>query len=157
MLAAIGSPAEWGAVATAKLFWDDTNGRLGIGGTPGYRLDVIDTAAANGAAKRMFRLTVGADATLGPVQFLFDAYPSATGSQRYGAISVGDSAAWRNLALCPSGGNVGIGTTSPGTKLSVVGIPRYDGGNVAAKAAGLVAGDLYYILNGADAWLGVVV
>ena len=31
MIAAMGSPAEWGAIATSKLFWDDVNGGLGIG------------------------------------------------------------------------------------------------------------------------------
>jgi len=31
MIAAMGSPAEWGAVDTAKLYWDNTNFRLGIG------------------------------------------------------------------------------------------------------------------------------
>jgi len=31
MLAAIGSPAEWGAVSIDKLFWDEENGCLGIG------------------------------------------------------------------------------------------------------------------------------
>ena len=42
MIAAIGSPtAEWGAVATTKLYWDDVNGRWGIGtNTPGSILDV---------------------------------------------------------------------------------------------------------------------
>ena len=30
MIAAMGSPAEWGAIPTSKLFWDDTKG-LSIG------------------------------------------------------------------------------------------------------------------------------
>ncbi len=40
MLAAFGSPAEWGAVSTAKLYWDDANSRLGIAVTPTCTLDV---------------------------------------------------------------------------------------------------------------------
>jgi len=40
-------------------------------------------------------------------------------------------------------GNVGIGTTTPGSKLSIVGLPAY-ANNAAALAGGLVAGDLYY-------------
>ena len=39
-------------------------------------------------------------------------------------------------------GNVGIGTTNPNSKLSIVGLSEYDD-NAAALAAGLVAGDLY--------------
>lgn len=40
-------------------------------------------------------------------------------------------------------GNVGIGTTTPGSKLSIVGLPAY-ANNAAALTGGLVAGDLYY-------------
>ena len=39
-------------------------------------------------------------------------------------------------------GNVGIGTTTPGSKLSIVGLSEY-ANNTAALAASLVAGDLY--------------
>jgi len=38
MIAAIAS--EWGAIDTAKLYWDNTNGRLGIGVTPSYTFHV---------------------------------------------------------------------------------------------------------------------
>ncbi len=40
------------------------------------------------------------------------------------------------------GGNIGIGTNSPGSKLSIVGLIEYTN-NATAKTAGLVAGDLY--------------
>ncbi len=40
-------------------------------------------------------------------------------------------------------GNLGIGKTSPGSKLSVVGLPAY-ANNAAALAGGLTAGDFYY-------------
>ena len=47
MIAAMGSPAEWGAVATTKLYWDDANGRLGIGTTaPVAGLSVAKTGDA---------------------------------------------------------------------------------------------------------------
>jgi hypothetical protein len=39
-------------------------------------------------------------------------------------------------------GNVGIGTTNPKSKLSIVGLSEYND-NAAALSAGLVAGDLY--------------
>ena len=32
MIAAVGSPAEWGPVSTSKIYWDDVNGSLGVEG-----------------------------------------------------------------------------------------------------------------------------
>lgn len=61
----------------------------------------------------------GADATLGPMQLVFDVYPSATGGNRYASIAAGDSTAWRNLCLVPTAGFVGIGTTAPNSELHV--------------------------------------
>ena len=52
-----------------------------------------------------------------------------------------------NLVLQPAGGNVGIGTTNPHSKLAVVGLPVY-ANNAAAITGGLAAGDFYR--DGAD-------
>lgn len=46
-------------------------------------------------------------------------------------------------------GNVGIGKTNPGSKLSVVGLPAY-ADNGAALAGGLSAGDFYYTDTGGE-------
>ena len=46
------------------------------------------------------------------------------------------------ISMQPTGGRVGIGTATPGSILSVVGLPAH-ANNAAATGAGLVAGDLY--------------
>ena len=52
-------------------------------------------------------------------------------SNDYGTIwSVKDyNGGWGNVAISPSGGNVGIGTTSPGARLNVVGHSKFNGTN----------------------------
>lgn len=53
----------------------------------------------------------------------------------YGWIqTVAPSVAYRNLALNPSGGNVGIGSVSPGKRLDVQGVVRIAKGSAAAPA-----------------------
>jgi len=48
MIAAMGSPAEWGAVDTAKLYWDNTNFRLGVGAaSPNAMLSVYGSVGAS--------------------------------------------------------------------------------------------------------------
>ena len=53
------------------------------------------------------------------------------------------SASYYSLLLNPSGGNVGIGTTSPTSKLQVVGLPSY-ADNTTALAGGLTVGAFYH-------------
>lgn len=49
----------------------------------------------------------------------FDLKILGTGATPYGVLSVGDSLAYRNLILSPSGGNIGIGTTTTAGLLTV--------------------------------------
>ena len=98
------------------------SGNVGIGTTsPGQKLHVLNAAAVNDALTYPFLVDAGTDATLGPLSFYVTMKPSATGANRYVALSSGDSAACRNLVLNPIAGNVGIGTTGPAQKLSVAG------------------------------------
>lgn len=70
------------------------------------------------------------------------------------AVRIASHLNWTELHLYTGGtpklsidstGNVGIGTTTPNSKLAVTGLPSYVN-NDAAKADGLVAGDFYRLL-----------
>lgn len=133
MLAAIGSPAEWGAVATTKLVWDDTNKRLGIGvQSPGHSLDVETNIRIGGT----HIITSAAN-------FVFDKYNN-TGSFLWRKnATAGDISSYTTL----------MGLSNDGV-LNVQNIPTHET-NAAAKTAGLVAGD-FYQQTYAPGWLCVV-
>lgn len=86
---------------------------------------VANPAYANDTSHNIVAITTGSDGTLGPLQLTMGARPSATGANRYGYVSVGDSQAMRSLILNTNGtgvfGSVGIGTTSPSAMLHVAG------------------------------------
>ena len=109
------------AVDTNTLYVDSTNNRVGIGtvGSSGYLLDVFGTA------------TFGASTTIGDkVHIGSGAVPSgaagiglwATGSNLFSIVGFGDmtiDSRGSFLLINPNGGNVGIGTSSPTTRLEV--------------------------------------
>jgi hypothetical protein len=94
------------------------NGSVGIGVTsPGFKLSVAQD------------MTMGSDVTDGTAQMVIQGSTTSgkklllgydTNNNGFGFIKAGNQGiAWTALALQPNGGNVGIGTTGPGSALDV--------------------------------------
>jgi len=66
-----------------------------------------------------------------------------TASSRYFSIGcVEDGIAWRDIVIAGSGGNVGIGTTSPGAPLTINGTGA-TGGQIQIQRSGTLQGNIY--------------
>ena len=139
----VGQVAFWNGTAligNANLFWDNTNARLGIGtSSPSVALDVTGSARLASAASTTVVIgNVSADGKLrvdGSIRA--DSYRSADGTASSPAFRFTNSAstgmfspASNQLALSTNGterirldaiGNVGIGTSSPSSRLTVAG------------------------------------
>jgi hypothetical protein len=96
-------------------------GNVGIGTTsPAVLADVRTTTAKATTAALQYLLQAGSsDAS--PLVVRTGIRTHATAGSRYGAIEVDDAGTKRNLALQPSGGNIGIGNSSPTTVLDISG------------------------------------
>ena len=142
--------------SNANLYWDDTNGRLGIGtaspSTPLY----INASAHNGTALIVDRYSSGGVASIqaGPSnEYLMLEGQGTTGKVGINFYSSG------HVLLAQGGGNVGIGTTSPSTKLHVNGTVRFQGLGTGTQTTGLmidasgnVSGRTLNIANWDDAY-----
>ena len=114
----------------ANLFWDDTNNRLGIGTTaPANRLTVLNSTAPaaaiiGGGTSTPSWMGIG---TLdsGTVPFI----------QGYNNLQTLTT----NISINPSGGNVGIGITTPEVKLDV-----YGSGTVQSRVRSASGGDIRF-------------
>ena len=140
----------------ANLFWDDTNNRLGIGTTtPGRAIAVKGGGIAFDDANTVSRSLHWGDGTVYPVLVQGDA---ASGFLTFQTNTAGNAATER--MRIDSAGNVGIGLTTPATKLDVAGTiwARAD----ASSAIGMDivgrpadnAGVLRFINNAANTILG---
>lgn len=110
---------------TGQLFWDKTNNRLGIGtSNPSYRLHIggetaqfptsLFIAATGHATSR--RAAIGLD------NWLILQDPNGSGTKDF---SIWDSDDGATRLLISASGNVGIGTTSSLSKLSLGGVSDY--------------------------------
>jgi hypothetical protein len=75
-----------------------------------------------------------------------DALPA---TNMFGISTKSNAAVWEARFVINQNGNVGIGTTTPTTKLQIVGLPTYDN-NTAAKNGGLTVGAFYRCPTVAD-------
>ncbi len=138
--------------SSSPYFIVGSTGNVGVGTTtPGAKLDVISTAGYTGSGGEptypgVIRINSaqGTESQVGGLEFK----ASVSGGGYGGRISMVDlgtgevpmyfqtranSATWTNRMTLLNGGNLGIGTTTPGYKLSVAGSAYFDGGTVIAS------------------------
>ena len=132
-------------------------GKVGIGRTPNYRLDIDAGVIDNGNYDGLRIVDTGWKATSHPMLDFYNSHASFNGSlaRIYGEIgesgensklyfAVADSSkSLQDRMVIDKDGNVGIGTTSPDTKLQVVGTSGFgdDSGNETLISA---TGDLSF-------------
>ncbi len=139
---------QWNGTGTRLSFYDtaataermviDASGNLGLGVTPSYQFDLLTpTSATDRQAVRInYGTTVGR-----AVYFGIDA--AVTGTTYIQSATPSSVSSGTDLALNPKGGNVGVGTTSPGSRLHVLG----SSGAVSRTSVGANANQVYHQID----------
>ena len=133
----------------------NTDGTTAESGTV---LDVKGTSSFSVTAQQNIFQIKSNDASTDALKLRFGLQTHATTSSRCASLDVpeysgGSIAAYRHLALQPSGGNVGIGTSSPGYKLDVAGTINTSAGGVYSN--GCVRFGTHTLNSHTNGWLYV--
>ncbi len=135
--------------SNANLFWDNANGRLGIGtSAPTQKLEVAGTTKANhfytgyNWTSKSNGINLGVDGINGGIGFYDGSTPNsasifreATTSNFY--IGVRSGLVLNGITI-NSTGDIGIGTTTPSTKLHVNGTVRFQGLGTGTQTTSLM-------------------
>jgi len=104
-------------------------GNVGISTTsPLVKLDLRGINLKNTTAVFNNLFQIGSSDAASPLAIQMGIKTDAVATNRYGAIEVDDAGTKRNLILQSTGGDVGIGTLTPGAKLEVAGQVKITGG-----------------------------
>lgn len=119
----------------AQFFWDDTNNRLGIGTTgPLASLDVANKFRVSPSAASTQEILAGTQVDSYNANFSLLPSPATPGTNTIQICAYSPTVGWKSMIetsnkasgspdviLAKTGGNVGIGTATPGYKLEVNG------------------------------------
>jgi hypothetical protein len=119
---------QLGRQSTVYMHINSSDGNIGVGTTsPLFKTTIsVDITKSGDINPGTAQLSLEGATTPGKRMILgYD-----TNSNGFGFIKAGNyGVTWTALSLQPDGGNVGIGTVSPSTKLDVVGVITATGGN----------------------------